>query len=86
VTAPPHGRGAARCVRGLRVPGVDRAIRAGVMGLYRGSPGPLPGTQLGDALILADAATPLLLDGLRPVSRIMRNLPRYRAAGVRSRG
>jgi hypothetical protein len=39
----------------------------GVMGLYRGSPGPLPGAQLGDAFILADAAT-LLLDGLRPVS------------------
>jgi hypothetical protein len=37
------------------------------MGLYRGSPGPLPGAQLGDAFILADAAT-LLLDGLRPVS------------------
>jgi len=42
------------------------AIRAGVMGLYRCSPGPLPGTQLGDALILADAATLLLLAGLRP--------------------
>ena len=39
------------------------AIRAGVMGLYRRSPGPLPGTQLGDVLILADAATLLLLDG-----------------------
>ena len=32
------------------------------MGLYRGSPGPLPGAKLGDAFILADAAT-LLLDG-----------------------
>jgi hypothetical protein len=41
------------------------AIRAGVMGLYRDSPGPLPGTRLGDALILADAATLLLLDGYR---------------------
>jgi ANTAR domain len=41
------------------------AIRAGVMGLYRSSAGPLPGTQLGDALILADAATLLLLDGLQ---------------------
>ena len=40
------------------------AIRAGVMGLYRSSPGPLPGTRLGDALTLADAATMLLLDGL----------------------
>jgi hypothetical protein len=37
------------------------AIRAGVLGLYRGSPGPLPGRQLGDLLILADAATVLLL-------------------------
>jgi ANTAR domain len=41
------------------------AIRAGVMGLYRDSPGSLPGTRLGDALILADAATLLLLDGLQ---------------------
>jgi len=40
------------------------AIRAGVMGLYRGSPGPLPAGCLGDALILADMATVLLLDGL----------------------
>jgi ANTAR domain len=40
------------------------AIRTGVMGLYRDTPGPLPGIQLGDALILADAATVLLLDGL----------------------
>ena len=38
------------------------AIRAGVLGLYRGSPGPLPGRQLGDLLILADAATVMLLD------------------------
>jgi hypothetical protein len=41
------------------------AIRAGVMGLYRGTPGPLPHAGLGDALILADAATVLLLDGSR---------------------
>jgi hypothetical protein len=41
------------------------AIRAGVMGLYRDSPGPLPGIRFGDALILADAATMLLLDGLQ---------------------
>lgn len=40
------------------------AIRAGVMGLYRGSPGPLPDRCFGDGLILADAATMLLLDGL----------------------
>jgi hypothetical protein len=32
------------------------------------------------ALILADGATLLLLDGLRQVSRVMRNLPLYRAA------
>ncbi len=38
------------------------AIRAGVMGLYRERPGPLSGSQLGDALILADTATLLLLD------------------------
>ena len=37
------------------------AIRAGVLGLYRSSPGPLPGRQLGDLLILADAATMMLL-------------------------
>ena len=37
------------------------AIRAGVLGLYRDSPGPLPGGQLGDLLILADAATVMLL-------------------------
>ena len=36
-------------------------IRAGVLGLYRGSPGPLSGRQLGDLLILADAATVMLL-------------------------
>jgi hypothetical protein len=29
------------------------AIRAGVLGLYRGAPGPLPGRQFGDLLILA---------------------------------
>ena len=39
------------------------AIRAGVMGLYRSSPGPLPGARFGDSLILADLATVLLLDG-----------------------
>jgi len=39
------------------------AIRAGVMGLYRSSAGPLSEGQLGDLLILADAATLLLLDG-----------------------
>jgi len=39
------------------------AIQAGVMGLYRDVPGPLSGPRFGDALILADAATMLLLDG-----------------------
>jgi hypothetical protein len=40
------------------------AIRAGVMGLYRRTAGPLGGEgQLGDLLILADIATILLLDG-----------------------
>ena len=37
------------------------AIRAGVLGVYRGSPGPLPDRQLGDLLILADVATMMLL-------------------------
>jgi hypothetical protein len=37
------------------------AIRAGVLALYRGSPGPLPDRQLGDLLILADVATVMLL-------------------------
>jgi ANTAR domain-containing protein len=38
------------------------AIRTGVMGLYRERPGPLSGSQLGDALVFADTATLLLLD------------------------
>ena len=37
------------------------AIRAGVLGLYRGAPGPLSGRQFGDLLILADVATVMLL-------------------------
>ena len=45
-------------------PLVIGAIRAGVMGLYHSSPGPLSGPQLGDCLLLADTATVLLLDGL----------------------
>jgi len=32
-----------------------------VLGLYRSSPGPLPGRRFGDLLILADAATVMLL-------------------------
>jgi hypothetical protein len=39
------------------------AIRTGTMGLYRSRPGPLTRAQLGDSLLLADAATVLLLDG-----------------------
>jgi hypothetical protein len=38
------------------------AIRAGVLGLYRRSPGSLRDGQLGDLLVLADIATVLLLD------------------------
>lgn len=45
-------------------PLVVGAIRAGVMGLYRRSAGPLRDGQLGDLLILADIATLLLLDRL----------------------
>jgi ANTAR domain len=37
------------------------AIGTGVMGLYRGTPGPVRDRQFGDALILADTATVLLL-------------------------
>jgi hypothetical protein len=40
------------------------AIRAGVLGLYRDSPGPLAGPALGDCLLLGDVATVLLVDGL----------------------
>lgn len=39
-------------------------IRAGVLGLYRGSAGPVSGGQLGDLLILADIATMMLLGGV----------------------
>jgi ANTAR domain len=38
-------------------------IRAGVLTLYRSRPGPLAAEQLGDALVFADIATVLLLDG-----------------------
>ena len=41
------------------------AIQAGIIGLYRNSPGPLSSPQLGDCLLLADIATVLLLDSLR---------------------
>jgi hypothetical protein len=43
------------------VPLTVGAIRAGVLGLYRSSPGPLPDRQFGDLLILADVATVMLL-------------------------
>jgi ANTAR domain len=39
------------------------AIRAGVLSLYRKHPGPLSIGELGDALVFADTATLLLLDG-----------------------
>ena len=40
------------------------AIRTGAMGLYRNWPGPLTRAQLGDSLLLSDAATALLLAGV----------------------
>jgi ANTAR domain-containing protein/GAF domain-containing protein len=43
-------------------PLVIGAIRAGVIGLYRDSAGPLSSVQLRDCLLLADTATVLLLD------------------------
>jgi hypothetical protein len=54
-----HGAGAV-----FAFPLIVGAIRAGVMGLYRRSAGPLGDSQLGDLLILADIATLLLLDSL----------------------
>lgn len=39
------------------------AIRVGSLGLYRDKPGPLSTAQLGDALIAAEAATVVLLEG-----------------------
>ena len=54
-----HGAGAV-----FAFPLIVGAIRAGVMGLYRRSAGPLRDGQLGDLLILADVATLLLLDSL----------------------
>jgi hypothetical protein len=40
------------------------AIRSGVIGLSRTSPGPLSSLQLGDCLLLADTATVQLLESL----------------------
>jgi ANTAR domain len=42
------------------------AIRLGVMDLYRARPGDLDREQLADALMLADTACALLLDGAQP--------------------
>jgi hypothetical protein len=42
------------------------AIRVGSIGLYREKPGPLDTVSLGDALILADAATVVLLESQDP--------------------
>ena len=42
------------------------AIRAGSLGLYRDKPGALADLQLGDALILADAAVIVLLESEHP--------------------
>jgi hypothetical protein len=39
------------------------AIRVGVLDLHRRQPGPLSADELGDALVFADTATLLLLDG-----------------------
>jgi hypothetical protein len=39
------------------------AIRIGMLEMYRRQPGPLSGGQLGDALVLADTAAVLLLEG-----------------------
>jgi hypothetical protein len=54
-----HGAGAV-----FAFPLIVGAIRAGVLGAYRRSAGPLAGGELGDLLILSDTATILLLDSL----------------------
>ncbi len=58
--APAASRAGAAAV--FAFPLVIGAIRAGVLGLYRDRPGSLSDFQLGDALVLADTATMLLLD------------------------
>jgi hypothetical protein len=58
--APAAGRAGAAAV--FAFPLRIGAIRAGVLTLYRDQPGALSTSQLGDALIFADAATMLLLD------------------------
>ena len=57
-TADARGLGAAAV---FAFPLIAGAILPGVMGTYRRSAGPLTGGQLGDLLVLADAATMLLL-------------------------
>jgi ANTAR domain len=42
------------------------AIRVGSLGLYRDTPGPLSTLEFGDALILAETATVVLLDNQHP--------------------
>jgi hypothetical protein len=42
------------------------AIRVGSLGLYRDTPGPLSTLEFGDALILAETATVVLLDSQHP--------------------
>ncbi len=56
---PAAGQLGARAVFAL--PLIAGAIRAGVLGLYRNAPGSLSQRQLGDLLILSDAATVMLL-------------------------
>ena len=51
------------------------AVRLGVMDLYRDKPGALDGSQLADALMLADTACALLLDGRIERPRSGRNVP-----------
>jgi ANTAR domain len=64
------GRGFTPEARGLGAgavfafPLIVGAIRAGVLGAYRGTTGSLARAQLGELLILADIATMLLLDSL----------------------
>jgi hypothetical protein len=59
--APAAARAGARAVFAL--PLQIGAVHLGVMDLYRGRPGDLDREQLADALVLADTACALLLDG-----------------------
>ncbi len=61
------------------------AIRAGVMGMYRDQRGPMSGSQYGDALILADAATLLLLDSREPARETSESGPGGQLAELTSR-